>query len=101
MFVQQVETEMSLLCSMNVHSMFFFKAKVKDDNNCSTFLFKVMLGGEWFESLFGAPDQMDELSLAQVAIQELRNHLGIVRSPAVKISKVHKVRLCVCVCVYV
>lgn len=50
------------------------------------------MGGEWFESLFGPPDDVCENSLAEVAIQELRNHLGIVEKPTIKLSKVHKVR---------
>ena len=50
-----------------------------------------MIGGEWFESLFGDPDDMSEEALAEVAVQELENHLGIAERPSVKLSRIHKV----------
>ena len=50
-----------------------------------------MIGGEWFESLLGDPTHVSEQTLAEVAVQELESHLGIVERPSVKISRIHKV----------
>lgn len=52
---------------------------------------QVMIGGEWFESLLGDPADVSEEALAEVAVQELENHLGIVEKPSVKLSRIHKV----------
>ena len=52
---------------------------------------QAMIGGEWFEELFGNPDEMSEDALAKVAIQELKDHLGMAEKPKITFSKVQKV----------
>ena len=51
-----------------------------------------MLGGEWFEDLFGNPEKVNEESIKRIALVELKNQLGITKSPTRAISKIHKVR---------
>lgn len=54
-------------------------------------MYQVMLGGEWFGEVFGSPEEVSEDSIAQVALEELRNQLGIVRQPCEILSRIHKV----------
>ena len=52
-----------------------------------------MLGGEWFESLFGEPGKVSEESIKGVALAELKNQLGVTKKPIRSFSKIHKVSL--------
>ena len=51
-----------------------------------------MIGGEWFESLFGNPDDVSTESLIEVAVEELGAHLGITKDPTFVLGRIHKVR---------
>lgn len=50
-----------------------------------------MLGGEWFEKLFGSPDEVSIESIIGVAREELRLHLGITSDPTETLGRIHKV----------
>ena len=52
---------------------------------------QVMLGGEWFEDLFGNPDEVSDEFIIGVAQEELRLHLGITSHPTSVLGKIHKV----------
>ena len=64
-------------------------------------LFQVMLGGEWFEELFGSPSTAKEDTIEEAALKTLHEHLGISHEPTHAIVNIHKVHQCVCVCVCV
>lgn len=51
-----------------------------------------MIGGEWFETLYGNPDDVSKESLTKVAVEELRKHLGITESPINVFTRIHKVK---------
>lgn len=53
-----------------------------------------MIGGEWFESIFGRPDEASYESIKNVALEELRNHLGITKKPTHVLCKIQKVKVC-------
>lgn len=44
--------------------------------------FQVMLGGEWFQELFGDPSTCQKDTLSQTALEELHKHLGITAQPS-------------------
>ena len=50
-----------------------------------------MLGGEWFETLYGSPDKVNEESVVRSALEDLRLHLGITENPDHVLCKIHKV----------
>jgi hypothetical protein len=52
-----------------------------------------MLGGEWFEDLFGSPDEVSNEFIERIAREELKHHLGITSHPTDALSKIHKVSL--------
>lgn len=52
-----------------------------------------MLGGEWFEDLFGNPDEVSNQSIIKVAREELRLHLGITADPTNVLGKINKVSI--------
>ncbi len=52
-----------------------------------------MLGGEWFEDLFGSPDEVSSESIVEVALEELKSHLAITSTPTYVLSKIQKVSL--------
>ena len=64
-------------------------------------MFQVMLGGEWFEELFGSPSTAKEDTIEEAALKTLHEHLGISQEPTRAIVNIHKVHQCVCVCVCV
>ena len=53
-----------------------------------------MLGGEWFEKLFGQPEEVSEESIIQAALEELKNQLGITERPTHQICRIQKVIYC-------
>lgn len=53
-----------------------------------------MLGGEWFEELFGDPQKVTNESMIGVAQDELRLHLGITCDPANAVGRIHMVNNC-------
>lgn len=52
-----------------------------------------MLGGEWFEALFGSPDEVSEETITQVALEELETQLSLTARPTNVFCKIQKVRL--------
>ncbi len=52
-----------------------------------------MLGGEWFESLFGSPDEVSEEKMTEAALDELRVQLGLVKQPSQVLCRIHKVKV--------
>ncbi len=54
---------------------------------------QVMMGGEWFESLFGNPDEVSEESIKKIALTELKEQLRITKQPTHAVSMIHKVRM--------
>ena len=55
---------------------------------------QVMMGGEWFEELFGDPFTVSEDTILSTALEALQQHLGISQQPShtiVSIEKVHAV----------
>lgn len=42
----------------------------------------VMMGGSWFEELFGQPEGTDENKLAEIGLSALREQLGILQDPS-------------------
>ena len=54
-------------------------------------LWQVMMGGKWFEELFGSPDTVDKEALKQIALEELACHIGISVEPVECLINVHKV----------
>ena len=40
-----------------------------------------MMGGAWFEELFGDPNNVDSDHLESIAIETVRDHLGITTTP--------------------
>lgn len=51
----------------------------------------MMLGGEWFEEMFGHPDAVNKDTIKQTALAELKSHLGITKEPIHAVSMIHKV----------
>ena len=54
-------------------------------------MLQVMLGGEWFESMFGHPDAVSKDTIKQTALSELKSQLGITKEPIHAVSMIHKV----------
>ena len=54
---------------------------------------QVMLGGEWFEELFGSPDTAKEETIKSAALETLQEHLGITQEPSYTVVNIHKVGL--------
>ena len=50
-----------------------------------------MLGGEWFEELFGSPKTATEETIKSAALETLQQHLGISQEPSHAIVNIHKV----------
>lgn len=50
-----------------------------------------MLGGEWFEDLFGDPGAVTNESIIGVAMEELRRHLRITSDPINAMGRIHLV----------
>lgn len=53
-----------------------------------------MLGGEWFEEIFGKAQEVTEEDMAKVAMEELQDQLGIQKQPVDITSRIHKVCIC-------
>ena len=51
-------------------------------------IFTVMMGGRWFESLFGASPSEEDLAL--VAVEHVQKMLGISDEPARICTKIHR-----------
>lgn len=51
-----------------------------------------MLGGEWFEELFGSPQNADKKKILEYALEASRHHLGYKSDPIRTIVRVHEVR---------
>lgn len=47
-----------------------------------------MLGGEWFNELGGDPDTND---IIKIALESLRDHMGVNDEPSNIVARVHKV----------
>ena len=56
------------------------------------FLFQCMMGGAWFEELFGSADSVTTSQLETVALESLREQLNITTEPNKVVSSVLKVR---------
>ena len=56
-----------------------------------TLCLQVMLGGEWFEELFGSPKTATEETIKSAALETLQQHLGISQEPSHAIVNIHKV----------
>lgn len=54
--------------------------------------FQCMLGGEWFEELFGSVDSANENEIFSVAIEAVREYLNIKSDPIRYIINIEKVR---------
>ena len=52
-------------------------------------MFQCMMGGEWFNKLFGSDAK--EQTLEQIAIEEVSRHLRTTQDPKRVISRIHKV----------
>ena len=52
----------------------------------------MMLGGQWFEELFGEPAHADESAITSAALEDLHHHLGISQPPSHIITRIHRVR---------
>ena len=50
-----------------------------------------MLGGQWFEQLFGDPDTVSDDVITRAALEDLEEHLGITQQPSNAITRIHKV----------
>ncbi|KAG7273954.1 hypothetical protein CRUP_021238, partial [Coryphaenoides rupestris] len=48
----------------------------------STVTVAVMMGGAWFQEVFGSPDDVSEEHLLAVATQAVRGHLGVTAAPS-------------------
>ncbi len=59
-----------------------------------------MLGGHWFEELFGSPDSVELDTVSGAALQALDEHLGILGQPSHIITKVLKVSIILCDCLF-
>ena len=55
---------------------------------------QVMMGGEWFEELFGDPSTVSEDTILSTALEALQQHLGISQQPSHTIVSVEKVGCC-------
>ena len=54
-------------------------------------ILQVMLGGQWFEQLFGDPYTVTDDVITQAALEDLESHLGITQQPSCIITRVLKV----------
>jgi len=43
---------------------------------------QVMMGGAWFQEVFGSPDDVSEERLLAAATQAVRGHLGVTAAPS-------------------
>ena len=50
-----------------------------------------MLGGAWFEELFGPVGEAQTSVVTEVALRTLQEHLGISQSPSFLRAEIHKV----------
>ena len=50
-----------------------------------------MLGGEWFQEIFGSSGEVSEEAVGKVALEELQAHLGITKDPLDMLVKIQKV----------
>ena len=57
---------------------------------------QVMMGGEWFEELFGNPAKVKEETIKSTALEALKEHLGITQEPSHTIVSIHKVQFVMC-----
>jgi len=55
-----------------------------------------MLGGEWFEEIFGNAGEVSEEDVGKVAVEELQAHLGIKKEPIDMLVKIQKVGVFKC-----
>jgi len=53
----------------------------------------VMMGGRWFEEMFGKPDSANKNRICQIAINAVRKHLGITAKPTR--NEVHVLKECI------
>lgn len=51
-----------------------------------------MMGGTWFQEVFGAPENVKEERLLSKAIEAVRCHLGVTAAPSWSRVSVHRVR---------
>ena len=51
-----------------------------------------MMGGSWFEELFGDPDKCDPNYLSEVAVKSIRDQLNITKEPYRVVCRIQKVQ---------
>ena len=59
---------------------------------CMYMYVQVMMGGEWFEELFGDPSTVSEDTILSTALEALQQQLGISQQPSHTIVSIEKVR---------
>ncbi len=53
-----------------------------------------MIGGEWFEKIFGKTSEVSVEAVTEVAMEELQSHLGIKKQPTHFTTRIQKVCSC-------
>lgn len=78
----------------NMHTCMYVLYLVYNINRCVTLILpvQVMMGGEWFEELFGDPSAVTEETILSTALETLNEHLGISQPPSHSIVSVEKVQ---------
>ena len=57
------------------------------------YLLQVMMGGEWFNELGDDPESVSTNDIVRIALDSLKDHLGISDEPSNVVARIHKVRL--------
>ena len=58
-----------------------------------------MLGGEWFDELGDDPGNTSTDDVVKIALDSLRDHLGVTDEPSNIVARIHKVTLGDCQCI--
>lgn len=58
-----------------------------------------MLGGEWFDDLGEDPGTISTNDITRIALESLRDHMGVTEEPSNIVARIHKVYEDLCVTV--
>lgn len=50
-----------------------------------------MLGGEWFDDLGEDPGNISTNDITRIALESIRDHMGITEEPSNIVARIHKV----------
>lgn len=50
-----------------------------------------MLGGEWFDTLGDDPGNIGTDDIVRIALDSMRDHLGVTEEPSNIVARIHKV----------